>query len=280
MEGPAPLCWFVGDLADPWVAAIAAALPVGTLRIPCGGDLPEAWPAGGLPGTVVLHRPLLSPLDAERLRRLRALGEPAPRVVLCVGPHARYHQFERWSALVDVVLPEATARETVGRHVGPPARASGPRPAVAVVSGHFEQRRTLADACRAAGYRAEPARDWSGAAPAAPAVWDVPVLDDDWPSLLEAQAASRIVVALLGFADRQTVGLARARGAAACLDLPCDAADLAFVLDRLAPRPGVIRTVEPAHALPPAPAAWRRRPRNPEEHSPTSRPLADPRPDS
>src|SRR3954468_9406375 len=117
MEGPAPPCWFVGDLADPWVAAIAAALPSGTLRIPCAGELPRAWPAGGLPGTVVLHRPLLSPADAERLRRLRARAETPPRVVLCVGPHARYHQLERWSCLVDVVLPEATAPETIARHV-------------------------------------------------------------------------------------------------------------------------------------------------------------------
>jgi hypothetical protein len=161
---------------------------------------------------------------------------------------------------VDVVLPEATARETVARHVGGRSRPRGIRPPVAVVSGLHELRCTLADACRAAGYRAEPARDWSEAAPGSLAVWDVPVLEPGWPRLLEAQAATRAVVALLGFADRATVELARARGAAACLDLPCLPEDLTFVLDRLAPgtaRPGARRRAGPGHVLPPAPAASR-----------------------
>ena len=58
------------------------------------------------------------------------------------------------------------------------------------------------------------------------------------------------MVALLGFADRATVGQARAHGASACLELPFDLADLVFVLDRLAaPR------IEPAHEVPPPPAA-------------------------
>ncbi|HEX8203886.1 MAG TPA: hypothetical protein VF590_25650 [Isosphaeraceae bacterium] len=280
MQGPTPTCWFVGDPDDAWAAAIAAALPGGTRRIPCAGDLPGAWPDGAIPATVVLHRPRIGPSDAESLRRLRARRNPPPRVVLCVGPHARAHQFDRWCGLADVVLPEATAQETVARHVGIPAPAAGPPPAVAVVVADFELRRTLADLLRAAGFPAEPARGWPDAAPELPAVWDVPVLDPDWPSVLSAQAASRAVVTLLGFADRATVGLARAGGAAACLDLPCDADDLTFVLDRLARRPAARRRGEPAHALPPAPAAWRRRPRSVQEQSLSRREVADPRPNS
>jgi hypothetical protein len=261
MRSPEATTWFAGDLDDPWVAAIAEALPPGTVRIPCAGDLPETWPGGRPPAVLVLHRPLLTGLDAERLRRLRGRGDRPPRVVVCVGPHARAHQLERWSPLVDAILPEATARETIARHVGTGARASVPRPAVAVVSSQYELRWTLADACRDAGYQAELARSWPEAVPAPLAVWDVPVLEPGWPVLLEAQAATRCVVALLGFADRETVALARARGAAACLDLPCDPADLAFVLDRLAQRlarPGARRRAEPAHGLPPAPASSRR----------------------
>ncbi|MEJ7639102.1 MAG: hypothetical protein WKF75_14300 [Singulisphaera sp.] len=62
------------------------------------------------------------------------------------------------------------------------------------------------------------------------------------------------MVALLGFADRATVGQARAHGASACLELPYDLADLVFVLDRLAASRAV-----PAHEVPPPPAAARRR---------------------
>jgi hypothetical protein len=260
MGGPEPPSWFAGDLDDPWVAAIAAALSPDTIRIPCPGDLPESWPKGGPTTTLVLHRPILSLRDAESLRRLRSREGNAPRIVLCVGPHARYHHLERWSSLVDVVLPEATARETVARHVGARPRPSGPRPTVVVVSGLHEIRCTLADACRAAGYRVAPARVWSEATTGSLVVWDVPVLEPGWPRLLESLAAARAVVALLGFADRPTVDLARARGAAACLDLPCHPDDLTFVLDRLAPRParpGARRLAEPAHVLPPAPTAPR-----------------------
>ena len=66
--------WFVGDLDDPWVASLADALPAGTRRIACAGDLPDDWPGAArrLPRVVVVHRAWLSPRDAERLARLRA----------------------------------------------------------------------------------------------------------------------------------------------------------------------------------------------------------------
>ena len=258
MASPAPSTLFLGDTADPWVAAMAAALPPDAAVRRCGADLPEPWPEGAAGvRTLVLHRPHLGELDRERLRRLRD-GRPAPgRVVLIVGPHARYAQLQQWSGLVDAILPEATAAEVVARHVGPaPPRPDRPRPAVAVVSTNFELRQMLADACRHAGYPAEPRRDLDANAPGASlTIWDVPVLDDGWEAALAAQAAAAPTVALIGFADRETVTRARACGAVACLDLPCDPADLAFVLDRIAVpgRPAV----DPPHAVPPAPIARR-----------------------
>ena len=144
------------------------------------------------------------------------------------------------------------ARHLPGGEVRAPAaiRGSGPGRCVSVISDHFELRETLAEACEVAGYRAKPARDLSEAAPGGLAVWDVPVLGTDWPRGLARRASAGPVVALLGFADRATVGQARAHGASACLELPCDLADLVFVLDRLA-----ASRIEPAHEVPPPPAA-------------------------
>jgi CheY-like chemotaxis protein len=250
---------FAGDLDDAWVAAIAGALPARTARVHCPGDLPANWPQGlGLARTLVVHRAILSETDAERLPRQRGRDVEGPRVVLCVGPHARYHQLVRWSPLVDVILPEATAAEVVGRHViGAPARVrpAGPRPIVAVVSGLFELRRMLADACREAGYMAAAARAWEDVAAGGVALWDVPVLEPDWAEVLERESQVRRVIALVGFADRETVARARESGAAACLDLPCDVNDLAHVLDRVAAAPP--RKADRPHGVPPAPVGFR-----------------------
>jgi hypothetical protein len=70
-------------------------------------------------------------------------------------------------------------------------------------------------------------------------------------------AARGPVVALLGFADRALVELARRHGATACLDVPFDVADLIGLLDRLASGAGDRPEVrgEPGHALPPSPAS-------------------------
>jgi len=244
--------WFAGDLDDPWVAGIADALPRATRRLDCGGDLPEDWPEGPSPATLVLHRANLTRTDAERLRALRERGPRPPRVVLCAGPLARYHQWERWGPLVEAVLPESTASETVARHVAAAAgqrRCAGPRPRMAVVGGDFELRRTLAEICAGAGYPSQFARSWDDAPAGLLTLAAVPVLEDGWDHDLARAARSRPVVALLGFADRQSVALARRRGAVACLDLPCDLADLVFVLDRLA-----AGRAEPPHAVPPSPA--------------------------
>jgi hypothetical protein len=256
--------WFVGDLTDPWIAAIADALPESVIRHGVAGDLPEELlpiPGSSVPGTLVLHRTVLTARDAAWLARLRNDRAAPTRVILCVGPHVRYADLERWSPLVEVVLPEATARDTVARHLHKPdddrPRPVGPRPGVAIVSTNFELRSTLADACEQAGYPATAAFAWAEASPGGLAVWDVPVLESGWPEALARRARLGPVIALLGFADRGLVTAARVHGASACLELPCDLADLIGVLDRLS---STVRS-EAAHDVPPPPVTLRRSPR-------------------
>jgi hypothetical protein len=275
MNAADPPVWFVGDLDDPWVASLADVFPTGARRISCPGNLPDDWAgtdswttaAGAAPRVVVVHRGWLSSVDAARLARLRSrwAGEAsAPRVILCVGPSVRHADLERWSAcgIIDGIVPEATARDTIGRHLGAAevvdvARWPAlPRPRLAVVSASSELRRTLADACEALGYPAAPAADWSEAAATGPAIWDVPVLEPDWPRDLARRAGRGAVVVLCSFASRALVGQARAQGAAACLELPYDLLDLGHVLARVTAPLG-----EPAHTLPPRPASARRRAR-------------------
>jgi hypothetical protein len=255
MEGLDRAPWFVGDLDDPWVVAIAEALPRAH-RLHRPGDLPETWPVEGrMPSAVIVHRAILTPTDAHRIVRLRAGWERPPRIVLCVGPHARYLEVERWSRLVDVVIPEATAPETVARHAfesGRVSRSTGPRPRVAIVSTNHELRTTLADACRSGGFSAEAAVDWEDIPHGVALAWDVPVLEPDWPSRLAGRARRSPVVALLGFADRATVASAREHGASACLDLPCDLEDLLGVLDRL-----TSARLHPGHEVPSPPMGLR-----------------------
>ncbi len=252
---------FVGDLADPWVATLASALPPATPRLDCPSFLPEPWPPSGLQASVVvLHRAFLSNTDADRLFQLRNRPAGPPRVVLCIGPHVRAFQLERWRALVDLILPEATASEILARYASPPdafaplRNPASSRPRIVVVSSNFELRLMLADACQRAGYPAQPVASWSDAPPDWPALWDIPVLEPNWPEVLKHQAAARRILALIPFADRDSVSLARSLGASACLELPVDPADLAFVLDRMTStlnKPSAIRN--PAHAVPPPP---------------------------
>jgi hypothetical protein len=257
MDGPDRATWFAGDLDDPWVVAIAEALPRDSFRIDCPDDLPEIWPIDRpTPFALVVHRSNLTATDAQRVARLKARADRTPRVILCVGPHARYVEVERWSRLVDAVIPEATAREVVFRQAlaidRKPRPPGGPRPRIAVVSTNYELRATLAETVRSGGFLAEPVAEPADVAPGLAAVWDVPVLEPDWPSRLATLARSDRVVALLGFADRQTVALARQAGASACLDLPCEVADLLAVLDRVV----AVRQDSP-HEVPPQPAGMR-----------------------
>jgi len=256
--------WFVGDLDDPWVASIADALPPGTRRVACPGDLGDTFTARGdgpAPGVVVLHRATLTGHDAERLARWRGGASAPQRVVLCFGPHVRHVDLERWAELAEVALPEATARDTIARHALSPAQAAartrrpgvGPKARVVALSANASIRHTLVEACESAGYPCSAAREWSDAPATCPVVWEVPVFDADWPQALARRTRVGPVVALFGFPDRAVVAEARARGASACLELPFDLADLTNALDRL-PFP----RNEPAHDVPPPPAARRR----------------------
>ena len=192
-------------------------------------------PSPGLPGRAARRladrraargrgRPSPDPDPGRRPAAGPAPGgwDPPPRLVLCVGPHARYADVERWSRLVNVVIPEATAPETVARHAlgrptGPGRRR--PRPRVAVVSTDHELRTTLAEACRSGGLRGRGGGRLGRRPPRGRRAWDVPALEPDWPARLAGPGAVAPVVALLGFADRSTVAVAREHGASACLDL-------------------------------------------------------------
>ncbi len=260
MNGHDRATWFAGDLDDPWVVEIADALPRDTLRFDCPADLPETWPTDRAPPmALVLHRSTLSVTDAQRVARLRSRAERMPRVVLCVGPHARYVDVECWSRLVDAVIPEATASEIIRRQAllveRRPRPTTGPRPKVTIASSNFETRATWVEVARSGGYAVEPVADPFDSASALPIAWDVPVLEPDWPTRLANLARTRPVLALLGFADRQTVIRARQAGASACLDLPCEISDFLAVIDRLAS----IRH-DPAHELPPSPTAKHAKP--------------------
>jgi hypothetical protein len=110
----------------------------------------------------------------------------------------------------------------------------------------------LVDASKSAGYLVEAVVEPDDSSTNLVTAWDVPVLEPGWTERLERLARSRPVVALLGFADRENVTLARRAGAGACLDLPCDLVDFVGVLDKLT----AIRH-DQAHELPPTPSAKR-----------------------
>ena len=262
--------WFVGDLDDPWVASLADALPAGVRRIACAGDLPDDWPgddagtatAAAGPRVVVVHRAWLSPHDAERLARLRtsSAGEaPAPRVILCVGPNVRHADLERWSArgMIDAVVPEATARDTIARHLvagevdGVPRRPALPRPRVAVVECQFRA-------------QAHPGRCLRGARLSRRAGVRLVGGRGDRPGDLgRARARARLAARpgpphaarcggrpVLDSPAGHSSARPAAQGASACLELPYDLLDLGHVLARVTAPLG-----EPAHAVPPRPAS-------------------------
>ena len=152
--------WFVGDLDDPWVAAIADALPADARGSPARATCPtslgrrrrrprRSWCCTGR----------LDPVDAERLARLRvgtdadAAGGPLPRPA---RPARRPRALgRRWSTRSSPRRRPATRSR--GTLVGPAttapragrrrARGRGSRSSAPTV----ELRQTLADACEAAG---------------------------------------------------------------------------------------------------------------------------------
>ena len=183
--------------------------------------------------------------------------------------------------LADLVISEATAADILPRHVarlvarreGRSTRAETAGFRIEVAGGNHDLCQAVVEACAAAGYRAAAGRLTSKSPAAAGSdelaaqrvaertltIWDVPLLEPDWSQRLERRSRSNgPVIALFGFADRETVTLAKACGAIACLELPYNVDDLIDVIDRaarsLSPErwPIPVRVEQP-HRLPPPP---------------------------
>ena len=286
---PCPI-GFIGDLDDPWVAAVAATLaetrPDHRVKTP--GPLPE-HPFGedASPRAIVVHRNQLVATDAERLSAWRR-ADPPPTVILLISPYVRYEELERWSGLVEMVVSEAVAAEVLpgrlARRLDGTARREPPPGGrncrIEVTRGDGELSSALVDACARAGYAAAAVderaiggelngRD-SDPRPSPGervlTIWEVPVLEPGWAEDLAIRSRrTGPVIALGGFADRSVVARARESGAAACLELPCDLDDLIDVVDRVAGRTPadawpVPARAEPPHRLPPLRRNPRRQP--------------------
>jgi len=290
MDATGPTIRFVGDLDDPWVREILGSITdlVDVHAVMCAGEVPERlFEPDRPPRLLIMHRSRLSQADAARIDQWRpvARANAMPRVILCFSPYVRYAELERCARGVDLAIPEATALETLARHASRllERRDEPPRPPEAadclplqVISSNHELRSVLSEICLAEGFKVTSGREftarWQGRAAAADGaatkvltLWDIPVLEPDWPRSLEERTQFGPVIALLGFADRATVGQARASGAAACLDLPVDGNDLIHVIERVNRKlrsDSSTRTesrIEPAHAVPPAPASRAKR---------------------
>lgn len=290
MDATGPTIRFVGDLGDPWVMEILGSISdlSEVHAVMCVGDVPDRlFEPDQPPRLLIVHRTRLSQADAARIEQWRSVPRvnALPRVILCFSPYVRYAELERCSRGVDLAISEATAVETLSRHVSRllERRDEPPRAApaadclpVQVISSNHELRAVLSEICLAEGFKVSSGREftaqWQGRAAGADraanqmlTLWDIPVLEPDWPRLLEERTKLGPVVALLGFADRATVGQARASGAAGCLDLPLDVNDLVHVIERVNRK---LRSdsstkfegrIEPAHAVPPGPVSRAKR---------------------
>ncbi|MGA7496234.1 MAG: hypothetical protein WBX00_05830 [Isosphaeraceae bacterium] len=290
MDATGPTIRFVGDLGDPRVMEILGSISdlSEVHAVMCVGDVPDRlFGPDQPPRLLIVHRTRLSQADAARIEQWRPVPRvhALPRVILCFSPYVRYAELERCSRGVDLAISEATAVETLSRHVSRllEGRDEPPRadPAadclpVQVISSNHELRAVLSEICLAEGFKVSSGREftaqWQGRAAGADraanqmlTLWDIPVLEPDWPRLLEERTKLGPVVALLGFADRATVGQARASGAAGCLDLPLDVNDLVHVIERVNRKfraDSSSKTegrIEPAHAVPPAPVSRAKR---------------------
>jgi hypothetical protein len=275
---------FLGDLSDSWVVAIADVLPApaSLQRVDCSGNLPDRpFDSRRPPRLIVVHRHHWNASDAKRIKCWRdpRASVSAPVLTLCFSPYLRYEELERVSGLFDLIVPEATATDVLpgrvarlfdGKAFSDP-RAEGPSFRIEMSCGTDELGEVLVQRCAEAGYRVEMVEDSSigedlriRVSPVSTTervltIWEVPVLEPGWPERLDRRVlATGPVIALMGFADRSTVTLAKAKGACACLELPCDSDDLLDVIERvtrsipleewaLPPR------AEPPHHLPPRP---------------------------
>ncbi len=311
MDATGPTIRFVGDLGDPRVMEILGSISdlSEVHAVMCVGDVPDRlFGPDQPPRLLIVHRTRLSQADAARIEQWRPVPRvhALPRVILCFSPYVRYAELERCSRGVDLAISEATAVETLSRHVSRllERRDEPPRAApaadclpVQVISSNHELRAVLSEICLAEGFKVSSGREFTarwqgrivgydsnrvndhttndkigilshegtGAANQMLTLWDIPVLEPDWPRLLEERTKLGPVVALLGFADRATVGQARASGAAGCLDLPLDVNDLVHVIERVNRKfraDSSSKTegrIEPAHAVPPAPVSRAKR---------------------
>ena len=290
MDATGPTIRFVGDLGDPWVMEILGSISdVSEVHaVMCVGDVPDRlFGPDQPPRLLIVHRTRLSQADAARIEQWRSVPRvnALPRVILCFSPYVRYAELERCSRGVDLAISEATAVETLSRHVSRllERRDEPPRAApaadclpVQVISSNHELRAVLSELCLAEGFKVSSGREftaqWQGRAAGADraanqmlTLWDIPVLEPDWPRLLEERTKLGPVVALLGFADRATVGQARASGAAGCLDLPLDVNDLVHVIERVNRKlrsdssTKFVSRIEPAHVVPPGPVSRAKR---------------------
>lgn len=233
---------FFGDRQDPFARSIADAIP----RLDRAWDCPDLIPDLGRFGrelggyhVIVAHRANPRPIEIERLAAVRTI-DPAPpkRIILCSGDYLRYREWNRVRGKIDAILAETSARETIALHVD--ADLSLPsvpakRSPVAILGGDRAIHQTIAEACRTLGRYPTILTNKTELLniKESTLIWINPTVERDrfdWFSSVSERSA---IVALIGCADRVRDLEARRLGAAACLDFPCDLADLAFVLDRI-----------------------------------------------
>lgn len=265
---PATRTLIIGDPSDPWTERLIAQTSRPRLILDTAAGLPDRWPdLARSSAAVVVHTPTFDTRLAATLRLLRRELSPGVPFVLCQHPLNRYAQIEPHVALFSDVLTEAAAIEVLGRHLDPTPPGSPASVPVLVVSNLNELGLWLAAAVRAAGFVPRLVRDWHAAGAEPIAVWDVPVLDNVGDARLRREARRRAVAIVANFLDRPLVDRLRALGVRACLDLPCDAGDLAHVLHRLAAALPAQRThfLDPPGPTPSAPhVAGRLRPHDPQ----------------
>ena len=108
---------FIGDLDDPWIAAIADARrrPARSIASNCAGALPDRpFGEAAPPRAIIIQRHNLSLPDARRTEDWRArAGEPRAVLILCISPYVRYEELERSSGLFDAIISEATAADVL-----------------------------------------------------------------------------------------------------------------------------------------------------------------------
>jgi hypothetical protein len=284
MESSEGAILFLGDLSDPWVVAIADVLSAAASiqRVDCSGNLPDRpFDSRRPPRLIVVHRHCWNASDTKRIKfwRDRRASLSAPALTLCFSPYLRYDELERASGLFDLIVPEATATDVLPGRVArlfaakasSDPREAGPSFRMEISCGTDELGEVLVQRCAEAGYRVEKVDDSRIGEDARVRVsavsttervltiWEVPVLEQGWPERLDRRVlATGPVIGLMGFADRSTVTLAKAKGACACLELPCDCDDLLDVIARVTrsiplEKWALPLRAEPPHNLPPRP---------------------------